>query len=123
MVPSLPKAVVPPVPLPHYSLYVLAGAAGPIPALCVLPSWTDAGTSSSISTSEGGSVGIGASKGVSPGFYDLGMMAMSSWKNTFIVGIYPEVRKKCLPPRNPMLHIADILAFLFENSTLLVPRT
>eukprot|EP00903_Cladosiphon_okamuranus_P007783 g7532.t1 len=82
---------------------LLDGAAGPIPALCVLPSWTDAGTSSSI-----GAAGVrtGAVKGVSPGFYDLGMMAMSSWKNTFLVGIYPEVKVIHKWPRPPLFSAA-----------------
>eukprot|EP00752_Nemacystus_decipiens_P007971 g7124.t1 len=82
---------------------LLDGAAGPIPALCVLPSWTDAGTSSS--TAAGGAR-TGAVKGVSPGFFDLGMMAMSSWKNTFIVGIYPEVKVIHKWPRPPLFSAA-----------------
>lgn len=73
-------------------LFPNAGAAGPIPALCVLPSWIDASSSAGLTkggSGGGGRAGMGAS--LSPGFHDLGMMAMSSWKNTFVVGIYPEV--------------------------------
>ncbi|CAM9755293.1 unnamed protein product, partial [Scytosiphon promiscuus] len=83
---------------------LLDGAAGPIPALCVLPTWTDSSTSSPFSSLAAGGGGSRSSAvaGLSPGFHDLGMMSMSSWKNTFIVGIYPEsfasVYYSCLPP-------------------------
>lgn len=51
-------------------------------------------------------------KGASPGFHDLGMMAMSSWKNTFIVGIYPEVRNKCVTVRPVLLFWVLFLNYL-----------
>lgn len=73
---------------------LLSGAAGPIPALCVLPTWAEPSVSASVgSVVAGGGSGIksGAAGLYSLGFHDIGMMAMSSWKNTFIVGIYPEV--------------------------------
>lgn len=85
-----PPPPTPPPPL-NYDSVRLPGAAGPIPALCVLPSWTDSAASTSGTATAGGGRRNGAISGVSPGFHDIGMMAMSSWKNTFIVGIYPEV--------------------------------
>lgn len=71
---------------------MLAGAAGPIPALCVLPSWADSAASTSALAAAGGGTKVGVGGSLTPRFHDLGMMAMSSWKNTFVVGIYPEVR-------------------------------
>lgn len=47
--------------------------------------------STSGAAATGGGRRNGVISGMSPGFHDIGMMAMSSWKNTFIVGIYPEV--------------------------------
>lgn len=93
------------------SIVASPGAAGPIPALCVLPTWTDSASSSPSSSSFGGGGGLrgGAVGGPAPGFYDLGMMAMSSWKNTFIVGIHPEVRKD---PRNTAASRTPFFGFL-----------